>query len=33
MDIVMRGRSVADPHIWYIKQQIRHFEKYWHNTT
>ncbi len=29
MKMVMEGRSVADPHIWYIKQQIRRFEKYW----
>ncbi|MBI5153188.1 MAG: dual specificity protein phosphatase family protein [Parcubacteria group bacterium] len=29
MKTVMQGRSVADPHAWYIEQQIRRFEEYW----
>jgi hypothetical protein len=29
-ELLIKNRSVATPHWWYIKMQIRHFENYWH---
>ena len=29
LDLLMASRKIADPRMWYIKSQIRAFEKYW----
>lgn len=31
-DILMKNRQVADPRKWYVRWQIRKFEKYWLRT-
>jgi hypothetical protein len=30
IQLLMSARKVADPRIWYIRQRIRAFERYWH---
>jgi hypothetical protein len=29
IDLLMKARKIADPRRWYIKSQIKAFEKYW----
>lgn len=33
MQRLRHGRKRADPHIWYIRQQIERFERYWRKQT
>ncbi len=30
IDLLMKARKVADPRIWYIRNRIYAFERYWH---
>ena len=29
-ELLIASRKVADPHVWYVRWQIKKFEKFWH---